>query len=206
MAAGAVSLSLLALSACQKPSPNAHFTLGSSTETRETEEDCFGHGEPLGTEQSQACLESDQDTPVFTTRSGDTLRMGVDAEVAEAGWLLFFDGSLSEIAPRTVTYGSFETDELYGAIQQQGQAPPEDLKLSIAQVTESYDEDKLLAVYQSQGPEAFQAELYGSLEGVWNVQLETESAGSEDSQGSGDAGEEEGADGGQGSGDAGPQD
>ncbi|ARQ70115.1 hypothetical protein [Streptomyces marincola] len=174
-ALGTVSLALLALSACHKPSPNAHFTLGSHTASRETPEDCYGHDGPLGTERARACLENDEDVPVFTAGVGDTFRVGVDPEVAETGWLVFSNGVLYDANPFTSTYQTFDVDRLRQNDQQQNQTPgtlPErrDLRLVIAQVGEDYDME---SIWSSQSQAQYEERLFGSFEGVWNVDLES---------------------------------
>ncbi|TDC25171.1 hypothetical protein E1265_07825 [Streptomyces sp. 8K308] len=173
-ALGAVSLGLVALSACEQPSPNAHFTLNSNTESRETPADCYGHGDALGAERALSCTESNDDVPTFTTRAGDTFRVGVDPDVAEDGWLLFVNGLLYDPEPFTTTYHSFSSDDLYRAAEQQqttpGQAPQtENLRLNVVEVSDDYDEDEILS---SQTQEEYEERMFSSLDGVWNVELE----------------------------------
>jgi hypothetical protein len=174
VAAGTVSLGLLALSGCQKPSPSAHFTLGSSSASRETAEGCHGHGEPLDVERVRECLDSDEDVPVFSTQAGDTFRVGVDPEVAESGWLLFYNGVLYDPNPFTTTYQTFDVDELRENEREQRQSPggvprPQDLQLVVAQVNEDYDVE---SIWSSSSQEQYEERLFGSFEGVWNADLE----------------------------------
>ncbi|WP_049576683.1 hypothetical protein [Streptomyces sp. SBT349] len=181
LAAGTVGLGLVALAGCQKPSPNAHFTLGSHSESRETADDCFAHGDgTLGVDRTQECLENAEDVPAFTTKVGDTFRVGVDPEVADSGWLLFYDGILYDTNPFGTTYQTFEIDELTRAVRQQnqqsqqsGQLPePGELRLVVAQVGDGYDAE---AIWSASSQEEYQERLFGSFEGVWNVDLTPES-------------------------------
>lgn len=175
LAVGAASLGLLALTACEKPSPNAHFTLGSETASPEAESDCYGHGDLLSAERAERCLNDEaDDAPSFSVRSGDTLRVGVDPEVAETGWLLFVNGQLYGGEPFTGTYRSFSAEELYEVAYNTssvpGELPPtERLRISVAKVGDDYDSDK---IYGSADQESFQQELFSSLEGVWHARLE----------------------------------
>ncbi|MFD5315980.1 hypothetical protein [Streptomyces sp. NPDC127098] len=172
-ALGAVSLGLVALSACEKPSPNAHFTLNSDTESREAPDDCYGHGDALGAERARSCTESTDDVPRFTTRAGDTFRVGVDPRIADNGWLLFVNGLLYDTEPFTTTYHSFPSDDLYRAAEQQAnqsqQPAAETLRLNIVEVSDDYDADEIL---NSQTQEEYESKMFGAVDGVWNVELE----------------------------------
>jgi hypothetical protein len=175
VAVGTVSLGLLALSGCQKPSPNAHFTLGSHTASKETAEGCHTHGgDPLGADRVRACLEGEDGVPVFTTHAGDTFRVGVDPEVAEDGWLLFYDGVLFDANPFSTTYQTFSVDELSRTARERNEEPgalpsPAELRLVVAQVNDDYDVE---AIWSSASQEEFEERLFGSVEGVWNADLE----------------------------------
>ncbi|MFX4293197.1 hypothetical protein [Streptomyces bohaiensis] len=181
LAAGAVSLGLAALTACDKPSPNAHFTLGTATSTSETATDCYGHGEALGVDEARACLEDTSDVRVFTTEGGETLRVGVDPKIAENGWLLFVNGNPHAIDPSYTTYRSFPADQLYAASDaatlpgQNEEAFADVVQITVAQVSEDYDTEALMAAFGAAqtgdfGP--FDDALFGQFEGVWNLQLE----------------------------------
>ncbi|ONK13585.1 hypothetical protein [Streptomyces sp. MP131-18] len=176
VALGTASLGLLALSGCQKPSPSAHFTLGSHTASRETAEECHGHDEPLGVDRVRECLDGEDGVPAFTAGVGSTFRIGVDPEVADTGWLVFYNGLLHDATPFTSTYQTFEVDRLRQSQQQQNQttgALPErgDLRVVVAQVSEDYDAE---AIWNSESQEQYEERLFGSFEGVWNVDLESD--------------------------------
>lgn len=175
LAAGAACLGPLAVIACEKPSPNAHFTLGTHTSSPEAADDCYGHGEPLGQRRAAACVAGGGDTPAFTVRSGDTFHIGVDPEIADTGWLLFVDGELWGGEPFTTTYRSFGSPDLYAVAQRSaaaGELPVTGgLHLIVTQVSEDYDVDE---VYNSQTLDEFQRKIYASVEGVWHARLEPE--------------------------------
>jgi hypothetical protein len=177
-----VSLGLAALTACEKPGPSAHFTLGSSSKSLESASGCFGHDEQLGVQAARNCLEDTDDVRSFTTHDGDTFRIGVDTAVAEKGWLLFVNGNPRAIEPNTGTFRSYSTEELYSVSEGGGlpgqaeNAYTDVVQLSVVQVSEDYDVDELLKAYeaaQQMGELAgFDEALFGQFEGIWNVQLE----------------------------------
>ncbi|WP_326597453.1 hypothetical protein [Streptomyces sp. NBC_01803] len=171
-AIGAVSLGLVALSACDKPGPHASFTVGTSTESHEAADDCWDDGEPLGAERAQSCVESEDGVPVISVETGDTFRVGVDPEIADTGWLIFYQGQPYEAEPYTTTYETFAVDDLYQVMRQQspGQVPERDtLRIVVAQVSEDYDMEE---IWSSSSQEEYQEKLFGSFEGVWNLELE----------------------------------
>ncbi|MFE0690570.1 DUF2771 domain-containing protein [Streptomyces sp. JH002] len=177
-AVGAVSLGLVVLSACEKPTPNAHFTLNTNTTSPEADADCYGHGETLGAEQAQKCLTAATDVPVFDYNTGDAFRIGVDPKVADSGWLLFVNDQPIEYQRYTSTYRTLSGDLLWSlsqnAMQQSGDGT---LRVSVAEVTEDFSLEKLTAIAQAEGQEAVQAALYDSVKGVWNAQLSPDSEG-----------------------------
>ncbi|GAA2048747.1 hypothetical protein GCM10009757_18960 [Streptomyces cheonanensis] len=167
-----MSLGLVVLSACEKPTPNAHFTLGSSTTSPEAAGDCYGHGETLGAEQAEQCLTAATDVPVFDYRTGDEFRIGVDPKVADSGWLLFVNDNPLEYQRFTSTYRTLSGDLLWSlsqnAVQQSGDGT---LRISVAEVTEDFSLDKLTEIAQTEGQQAVQTALYDSVKGVWNAEL-----------------------------------
>jgi hypothetical protein len=173
-----VVLALLALSACQKPSPNAHFTLGASTSSPEAAEDCWEDGELLAAERARECLggtvtEEVEEAPAFTAQSGDTFRVGVDPEIADDGWLLFVNGQPYGLDPFTSTYRSFRSTDLY-AVAQRNQSASElpvqgELVVNVAQVGDEYEVEE---IFQAQTQEEFEQLLFASFEGVWNARLQ----------------------------------
>ncbi|MDB1088133.1 DUF2771 domain-containing protein [Streptomyces sp. ACA25] len=175
LAVGTVSLGLAALAGCgTKPTPNAHFTLGTDSSSPQAASDCYGHGEALDTEDAQACLHDFSDVETFRASQGDTFRIGVDPSIAEEGWLLFVNGQPRAVEPFTVTYRSFPVQEFF----QTGQSPAleeeladDETGISIVQVGEGFDTDAVLEAAQAQDLEAFNRALSTGVEGVWNVRL-----------------------------------
>jgi hypothetical protein len=167
---GAVSLGLVMLAGCEKPSPLAHFTVGTNTTSREAADDCYGHGDALGMERALECRESDEDLPVLTTGPGDTLRIGVDPEIAEHGWLVFLNGRLWNPNPMDETYYTFDRDELSQALTEEpGQDPV--IRLSIVEVGEEYD---AASAARSLSPEDLEQAVYSTAAGIWNAEFRPE--------------------------------
>ncbi|RKN52493.1 hypothetical protein D7231_35190, partial [Streptomyces klenkii] len=97
-------------------------------------------------------------------------------EVAEDGWLLFYNGILYDATPFTSTYQTFEVDELYAAFDERNPNPgalPErqEMRLLVAQVNDEYDRE---SIWSSESDEQYRERMFGSFEGVWNVDLEPE--------------------------------
>jgi hypothetical protein len=85
---GAVSLGLVAISACEKPTPLATITVGDKTVTTEAATKCYADGGNLSTAAFTACLNTAKPTKTVTVGSGDVVRIGVDPKVAKNGWLV----------------------------------------------------------------------------------------------------------------------
>ncbi|MER6674555.1 DUF2771 domain-containing protein [Streptomyces sp. NPDC000983] len=88
-AAGAVSAGLLVLSACDKPTPIATITVGTSSVSEEAT--CGGGDETLKTEDLTACLK-DTDIKSLTVDPDKTVRIGVDPEIADKRWSILMNG------------------------------------------------------------------------------------------------------------------
>ena len=180
LAVGAVSLGLAAVTACEKPSPHAQFTVGTVTRSLEPVSDCFGRGEPLGMEQFQACLEHDGEHPSLNAGLQDTLRIGVEPDTAHRGWLLFVDSNpmfaddvVRAITPMDGTYLSVPAEDVYrsAGVTDDNGVPvlPESVLVHVVQVTSEYDTDDVRAALATR-PD-FEEAFYGSFEGVWTVEL-----------------------------------
>ncbi|MBC9727188.1 DUF2771 domain-containing protein [Streptomyces sp. TRM68367] len=101
-AAGAVSAGLLVLSACDKPTPMATVTVG--RDSVHTEATCGGEGKTLSSAQLTECLK-DKDIKTISVDPDDTVRFGVDPEIADKGWTIMLNGQpLSD--PSNKTYRS----------------------------------------------------------------------------------------------------
>ncbi|MBT2402706.1 MULTISPECIES: DUF2771 domain-containing protein [unclassified Streptomyces] len=139
-ALGAVSAGLLLLSACDKPTPLATVTVGTSSVSAEA---ACHDGKELSMDRVQECLTGMKDAKTIEYGRGDTLRLGVDPEVVEEGkkWQAVLDGQpITE--PSANTYRSFPGADLF-ATGGQGEAPASK-KLAFVQVAE---DGKPLAVW-----------------------------------------------------------
>ncbi|MFD9410539.1 DUF2771 domain-containing protein [Streptomyces sp. NPDC059989] len=132
-ALGAVSAGLLLLSACDKPTPLATVTVGTSSVSAEAA--CHDGKEPLSMDKVQECLTDLKDAKTVEYARGDTLRLGVEPEVVEDGkkWQAVLDGQpITE--PSENTYRSFPGADVF-ATGGQGEAPASK-KLAFVQVAE----------------------------------------------------------------------
>ncbi|MBM9505170.1 hypothetical protein [Actinacidiphila acididurans] len=84
---GAISLGLVALSACDKPTPLATVTVGSRSVTAEAFPKCYANGAKLPSTIFRSCLEA-APKHHLTVGYGDTVRVGVDPKIANKGWLI----------------------------------------------------------------------------------------------------------------------
>lgn len=131
-ALGAVSIGLLLLSACDKPTPLATVTVGTSSVSAES---ACHDGTELSTDKVQECLSGLKNAKTIDYARGDTLRLGVEPEVVEDGkkWQAVLDGQpITE--PSSNTYRSFPGADVF-ATGGQGEAPSSK-KLAIVQVAE----------------------------------------------------------------------
>ncbi|WP_327176413.1 DUF2771 domain-containing protein [Streptomyces sp. NBC_01335] len=103
VALGAVSAGLLVLSACDKPTPLATVTVGTTSVS--TEAACYNDGDPIKESLIQGCLNKKADKTIDVAMD-DRVRFGVDPEVADNGWTLFIDGQQAEQEPYKKTYRS----------------------------------------------------------------------------------------------------
>ncbi|MET8011514.1 hypothetical protein ABZU86_10090 [Streptomyces sp. NPDC005271] len=110
-AACAVSLGLIALSACDKPTPLATVTVGSTTVTAEASEGCFGDGKNLSSAKFKKCLSAKPEETI-KVGAGDKVRIGVDPEIAESSWGLIANNPVMAEASKE-TYRSFDSEQLF---------------------------------------------------------------------------------------------
>ncbi|GGZ50537.1 DUF2771 domain-containing protein [Streptomyces subrutilus] len=119
-ALGAVSAGLLLLSACDKPTPLATVTVGTTTVSAEA---ACHDGKELSMDKVQECLTNIKDAKTIDYARGDTLRLGVEPEVVEdhRQWQAVLDGQpITE--PSSNTYRSFPGADVF-ATGGQGEAP-----------------------------------------------------------------------------------
>ncbi|GCD35533.1 lipoprotein [Streptomyces chrestomyceticus JCM 4735] len=150
-ALGAVSLGLVTLSACEKPTPLATVTAGKDTVTAEAA--CYDDGKVLGDlaasdKKAQAeftkCLTTEP-KKTLTVHPGEKLRLGVEPDVAEDGWI-----ALSNNSP--ITNVSKQTYQVVASADQ----------LFVNQQTRSLADSTVVSVVATKG---------GKYTGVWNVKL-----------------------------------
>lgn len=110
VAIGAATLGLVVLSACEKPTPRATVTVGSDSVS--TEATCYTEGKKLSQDRVLSCVKKKTDTSI-TVGEGDMLRIGVDPEIAETGWVVFLGERPVVSEPIGKTYRSFSSDGLF---------------------------------------------------------------------------------------------
>lgn len=110
-AIGAVSLGLITLSACEKPTPLATVTVGSTTVTSEVTAGCDGEGKVLDKKTIESCLMK-KGGKTLTVSPGDKVRVGVEPEVAKSGWIVLGGGPVMR-EPSKDTYRSFDAETLF---------------------------------------------------------------------------------------------
>ncbi|MEV5428409.1 DUF2771 domain-containing protein [Streptomyces sp. NPDC052701] len=114
-AAGAVSAGLLVLSACDKPTPMSTVTVGSSSVNAEAT--CGGEGKALKSADLSKCLKN-TDIETVSVDPDETVRFGVDPEVADEGWTILMNGQpLTDSSKKTYRTipGSVFFNAQYGA-------------------------------------------------------------------------------------------
>ncbi|MGW3283804.1 DUF2771 domain-containing protein [Streptomyces sp. NPDC001002] len=114
-AAGAVSAGLLVLSACDKPTPLSTITVGRSSVSEEAT--CGGEGKALKSADLAACLKDD-DIKSISVDPDETVRFGVDPDVADKRWTILMNGQpLTEDSDKTYRTipGSVFFNAQYGA-------------------------------------------------------------------------------------------
>jgi hypothetical protein len=128
-ALGAVSLGLLALSACQKPTPLTTVTVNG--DSVHTEAACYNDGKAIPDDKLKSCMNTKPDVSVEVAQ-GDRVRVGVEPEVADNGWVLY--GSQQQQAFNT-TYQSFSGDAFFQSMQ--GGEPSDKAQLTVLELKNS---------------------------------------------------------------------
>ncbi|WP_367322310.1 DUF2771 domain-containing protein [Streptomyces sp. HUAS ZL42] len=114
-AAGAVSAGLLVLSACDKPTPLSTLTVGRTSVSEEAT--CGGEGDSLNATDLTKCLK-DTDIKSIKVDPDETVRFGVDPEIADKRWTILMNGQpLTEDSDKTYRTipGSVFFNAQYGA-------------------------------------------------------------------------------------------
>ena len=126
----------------------ATVTVGKSSMSSEAE--CYKDGKNLGPEEATKCTLKKASGSIRVPQ-GETLRIGVDPEIADEGWALWINGQ--QVTPAyKKTYYSFQGVDLFA--DQQGQAAPKTLYINIVEQNKSGSQSK----------------------GVWNFKLENADA------------------------------
>ncbi|EST27842.1 hypothetical protein M878_24010 [Streptomyces roseochromogenus subsp. oscitans DS 12.976] len=114
-AAGAVTAGLLVLTACEKPSPVATVTVGTSSVTSEAM--CYNDGKALDAKSLTNCIKNVEKAKSIKVDQDETVRFGVDPKIADAGWVLLVNGQqftdVSKKTYRTIP-GSAFFNQQYG--------------------------------------------------------------------------------------------
>ncbi|WP_405616277.1 DUF2771 domain-containing protein [Streptomyces sp. NBC_01511] len=105
VALGAVSAGLLALSACDKPTPIATVTVG--TDSVHSEAACYDDGKPLKESVATKCLADTAGAKVITVAPDDLIHFGVDPAIADNEWSFFIGDEAVELTASTDTYRTF---------------------------------------------------------------------------------------------------
>ncbi|QLE73483.1 DUF2771 domain-containing protein [Streptomyces rectiverticillatus] len=108
-AVGAVAFGLVALSACEKPTPLATVTVGSTTVT--TEAACFEEGKELDRGALDKCM-ADKSIKSVKVQPGDKVRVGVEPDMAEQGWIVVGNGQ-QQTNQLKQTYTSLDGEQLF---------------------------------------------------------------------------------------------
>ncbi|MBL1081880.1 DUF2771 domain-containing protein [Streptomyces actinomycinicus] len=107
--AGAVSAGLLVLSACDKPTPVATLTVGQDSVNSEAL--CYNDGDALDAESLKKCLKKADDAKSIKVGQDETVRIGVDPEIAKQGWVVLVNGrpfsDVSKETYRTIPSSAF---------------------------------------------------------------------------------------------------
>lgn len=111
-AAGAVSAGLLVLSACDKPTAMATVTVGSDSVSSEAT--CGGEGKALTTEALNKCLQ-DKDIDEIKVDPLETVRFGVDPEIADNSWTILLNGQPLVDPMKNNTYQSIPGSVFFNA-------------------------------------------------------------------------------------------
>lgn len=132
VALGAMSAGLLALSACDKPTPLSTLTAG--TDSVHSEATCYNDGKALGGDaELKKCLNDTDGRKTFTVSPDDKIHFGVDPEIADNGWTFYIEGQRVEPEPDKNTYRTFPASAFFSS--QDGQ-PIKTVNLSIVETSE----------------------------------------------------------------------
>lgn len=140
---GALSLGLVALTACDKPTAMATVTVGGKTVQAEASDTCYDGGKKLSQSVFIACL---QKTPThhITVPVGDQVRIGVDPSIADKGWLVVVNTTLlTPEALKDKTYWSVDSTQLFNTQDQTtgGTSTAKEVTLNIVESSDTTGQD-----------------------------------------------------------------
>jgi hypothetical protein len=137
-ALGAISLGLIALTACDKPTAQATVAVGSKSVTAEATSKCYAKGVKLPQEIFAACLQAKPKHHI-TVPVGDKVHIGVDPSIAKKGWLIVQNTSLAnDEVLKDKTYFTVDSAQLFHVQDPQtGQSSP--VKTVTLNIVESDD-------------------------------------------------------------------
>lgn len=128
-ALGAATLGLLVTTACEKPTPLMTVTVGTDTVT--TEAACYAEdGAALQREEGIACLQQKAEKTIEVGQ-GDRVHLGVEPEMADAGWVYFVDGRPLAAEKLGSTYQTFDATQWFQP-QPGATSMPKEVTLSVA--------------------------------------------------------------------------
>jgi hypothetical protein len=131
VALGAVSAGLLVLSACDKPTPLATVTVGTTSVNAGAT--CYDDGKSIKAADIQPCLNKKAEKTVKVSLEDD-VHFGTDPTIADHGWTLFVNGQQAEQQPFKKTYRTIPGSAFFAADQTTG-AVPSSTEVSIVETS-----------------------------------------------------------------------
>lgn len=147
-ALGALSLGLVVLTACDKPTAMATVSVGSRSVQAEAADACYDGGKKLSQEKFLACLQAPPKHHI-TVAVGDKVRIGVDSTIAEKGWLIASGTTLVTPEPlKDKTYWSVDSEQLFNSQDQQtgGTTTAKQVTLNIVESSDTSGQDSFRVI------------------------------------------------------------
>lgn len=145
---GALSLGLVVLTACDKPTAMATVTVGSKSVQAEAADKCYAGGKKLAQEIFLACLQTPPKHHI-TVAVGDQVRIGVDPSIAKKGWLIAQGTTLVTPEPlKDKTYWSVDSEQLFNSQDQQsgGTTTAKQVTLNIVESGDTSGQDSFRVI------------------------------------------------------------
>jgi hypothetical protein len=130
VAVGVVSVGLLVLSSCDKPTPLSTVTVG--TDSVHTGASCYQDGKAVKTADIQPCLNKKAGKTIKVSMD-DQVRFGVEPAIADAGWTIFINGQPAEQEPYKKTFRTIPGSAFFAADSQTGAPAPSKTEVSIVE-------------------------------------------------------------------------